>query len=154
LAAELESHLQLHVDENLRRGMTNEEARRQGLIALGGVEQTKERYRDGRGVRWIETLAQDVQFSARVLRKNPGFTAIAVLTLALGIGATTAIFSLVDVVLFRPLPVAKAAELVRITDGDFKDVSQYSSISFPAYLQYRDRTSAFSGVAAARTVCR
>jgi putative ABC transport system permease protein len=148
LSAEIESHLQMHIDDNLQRGMTAQEARRAALIALGGVEQTKERYRDGRGVRWLETLGQDVRFCARLLRKNPGFTATAVLTLALGIGATTAIFSLVDVVLFRPLPIAKASEVMRITSGHSKDVSEFEQVSFPDYLEYRDLTSVFSNMAA------
>ena len=148
IAAELESHVAMHTEENLRRGMTPHDARRQALIALGGVEQVKESYREQGGFGWAERLAQDVRFGARVLRKSPGFTAVAVLTLALGIGATTAIFSLVDVVLFRPLPISRASEVVRITGGDTKDVSRYGLISFPEYLELRDRASAFSSVAA------
>jgi macrolide transport system ATP-binding/permease protein len=79
LAAEIESHICMHVEDNLRAGMPLGEARRTALIRLGGVDQTKEKYRDGRGLPWLETFAQDFRFGLRMLRKNPGFTAVAIL---------------------------------------------------------------------------
>ena len=115
LTAELESHLALHIDDNLRAGMTAEEARRQALIRLGGVEQAKELYREWRGIPLLEAFWQDVRYGARMLRRAPGFAVVAVLTLALGIGAATLIFSVVYGALLRTLPYPDAGQLVWIS---------------------------------------
>src|SRR5215813_1183704 len=97
-AAELESHLQLHIDDNIRRGMTADAARRDAVLKLGGVAQVQERQREQRGLPILDVLRQDLAFGLRLLRRQPAFTLTAVLTLGLGVGATSAIFSVVNAV--------------------------------------------------------
>ena len=111
---ELESHLQFHVEDNLRRGMSREEARRKALIKLGGLEQTKEICRERLGLPFIDTFLQDVRYGLRQLRRNPGFTVTGILTLALGIGSVTAIFGVMDALLLRPLPYPEGNQLVTL----------------------------------------
>src|SRR6266567_5520541 len=114
LAAEMESHLQMHIEDNLRAGMNAPEARREALMKLGGVEQTKEIYRDRRGLPLLETFLQDIRYGLRMLRKNLGFTATAVLALALGIGANTTVFTAFDALALRPRPVKTPERLVGV----------------------------------------
>ncbi len=116
LSAKMEGHLQMHIENNLRAGLSPAEARRQALIRLGGGEQTKELYRDQRGLPLVEMFLQDSHFALRLLKKNPGFTSIAVVTLALGLGATTTIFSVVNSVLLRPLPYQNQDRLLRVEE--------------------------------------
>jgi predicted permease len=114
LDEELRVHLEMLVDENLSRGMNIGEARRAARRSFGGITQTKEAFRDQRGLPMVETIVHDLRFGLRMLRKNPSFTVVAVLTLALGIGANTAIFSVLDAVMLQSLPVRDPQQLVLI----------------------------------------
>src|SRR5579864_8066977 len=147
LRAELESHVQFHIEDNLRAGMAPEEARRQALISLGGLERTKELYRDRRGLPGLETLLQDLRYGLRTLRKSPGFTVVAVTTLALGIGANTAIFSAVNAVLLRPLPYRDPDRLVWITEIWHKDHDN-ALVPNPDYTNWNLQAHSFEAMAA------
>ena len=145
-AAEMESHLAMHVEDNLRAGMNLEEARRQALIKLGGIEQTKENYRERRGIPFLETALQDLRYGARMLLKNPGFTAVAVVTLALGIGANTAIFSIVNGVLLQPLPYPRPEQLV-VVARTAPRFDHPVPVSGPNFLDWRTRARQFQFLA-------
>jgi putative ABC transport system permease protein len=113
-ARELESHLQHHIDDFISAGLSPAEARRRAVLALGGIEQTKERYRDRKGIPMIETLFRDLRLGARSLRKTPGFTLAAIVILGLGIGVNSAIFTVVNTVVLRPLPFPDADRVMRL----------------------------------------
>jgi predicted permease len=146
LAAEIESHIQMQIDDNLRAGMTPEEARRQALVDFGGVEQTKEFCRDTRGLPWLESVLQDVRFGLRMLRKNPGFTAVAVLTLALGIGANTAIFSVLQGVVLAPLPYREPDRLVAVWESNPR--FPFVAVSYPNFRDRQRNARSFEQMAA------
>jgi predicted permease len=144
LEKELRHHLDLHTSDLIAQGFSPEEAQRQARLALGGPEQVKEMCRDARGTRWLEELLQDLRFGMRILLKNPGFTLVVVGTLALGIGANTAIFGLVDALLLRPLPVVKApSELVLLMRGD----GGGPTLSYPDFTVLRERNEVLSDLA-------
>jgi predicted permease len=146
LAAELAAYVQMHVADNLRAGMSPEEARRNALIKLGGIEQTKESYRNRRGLPWLETLLQDIRFGVRMLAKSPGLTLIVVVTLALGIGANTAIFGIVNGFLLRPLPV-RDPEQITVLAIQQKDAPVGSSgFAYPEFADFREQANTFSDV--------
>ena len=148
LSAEMESHLEMHTEDNLRAGLSAAEARRQALMKLGGVEQTKEIYRDRRGLPLFETLFQDFRFAGRMLLKNPGFTAVAVLTLALGIGANTAIFSIVNAVILRPLPYKDSARIVTFHTKTAMFPTFTLPLTWPAFQEVRGQATLLEEVAA------
>jgi hypothetical protein len=147
-AEELESHLAMHIEDNLRAGMSPEEARRVALVKLGGVTQAQELHREQRGLPMLETLFHDLRFGARLLFRNPGFTLIAVVTLALGIGANTAIFSVVNAVLLRALPYPEPERLVFFEESNPGRGWLNFSVSAPNFVHWRKQQSVCEQLAA------
>jgi predicted permease len=147
---ELRSHLSMLTDENIRRGMTPDEARRQAHLTLGNLAQLKEIQHDRQSLPQVETLFLDIRYASRTLRRSPGFTLVAVLTLALGIGVNTTLFTAFDAIALKPLPVKDSAHVIRIQRW-FESGSQGNGqyfFSYPEYLYYRDHASALSALTA------
>ncbi len=159
LRAEIEDHLALQTAEGVRAGLSSMEARRQAGLKFGGVEAMKESYRDQRGLPFLETLMQDTRHALRRLRMAPAFAIATVLTLALGIGATTSIFTLVHTILLKSLSVANPGELYRVgrethccyVNGYSQD-REFSLVSYDLYKYLRDNTKGFSELAALPSV--
>ena len=143
---ELRFHLERDIEENVKDGMTPEEARYAALKSFGGVDQSKEQCRDARGVAPLENTLRDVSYSARVLRKSYVFTAVVVLTLALGIGANTAIFSFANGILLRPLPYPQSDRLAVIDETALKRGIDSMSVSYPNFLDWRDQNTVFEDI--------
>ncbi|HYL92267.1 MAG TPA: ABC transporter permease [Alphaproteobacteria bacterium] len=141
---EMEEHIALQTDENLRAGMPAVEARRQAILKVGGPESIREEYQAERGLHFIDTLLQDVRYSLRLLRKTPGFTIVAVLTLALGIGANAVVFGVLDALILHPLNLPQEEGLYAIQHGKDNTPSE----SYPDYLDLRDRNHSFDDLAA------
>ena len=145
---ELRDQIERKREEYVEQGLASEEAHRRALLELRGIEQTKEKCRDTRHVSWIQDLVQDLHFGLRMLCKSPGFTAVAVLTLALGIGANTAIFSIVDAVLLRPLPFRNPSRLVMLWEGIPEIGFPKVTDSAPDILFYEHEQKSFESVGA------
>ena len=143
-ADELESHVALHTEDGIRAGLSREEARRQALVRLGGVEQTRQAWRERRGLPWLETFWQDVRFGARMLAKNPGYTAVAVLTLALGIGANSTVFSAADAALLRSWPAQEPQRLARLIS--MTPQGEEGSFSYPDLRDISTQSRTLEGV--------
>ena len=148
MSEEMRVHLEMATEANLAAGMSPAEARAAARREFGGLEQVKESYRDQRGLPWLEDTLRDLNYAVRQLAKARGFTAVVILTLALGIGANTAIFSVFYGVLLRPLPYPEQDRLCFIQEGS-KDISS-SSISYPNFVAWRERQRSFTAIGIAR----
>jgi len=144
IAQEIESHLQMHIDDNLRAGMSPEEAKRVAVMKLGGIDATKEAYRDRSTIPILESTIQDIRFTLRQLRKNPAFAITATLMVALGIGASVAIFAFVDAALIKPLPYKDPSSILFVTETT-PEIPR-AAISYPDYLDWKRLNKVFTSL--------
>jgi predicted permease len=148
---DLNEELQIHYEqqaENLAKsGLPLDEARRQARLAIGGMEQIKEECRDARGVRFLEYVMQDVRFGLRSLRKSPGFTVVAILTLTLGIGVNTALFTIVHGVVLNPLPFPQPDRLVNLWERDVLDIGSFNVVSGGVFADWQKQATSFEQLA-------
>jgi hypothetical protein len=145
---EVQFHLEMQAQKYAKAGLPSDEARRRAAIDFGGKVQVREGTREARGVGPLEDLGRDLRHGLRQLRRSPGFTIVACLTLALGIGATTAIFTVVDRVLLRPVPFANADELVMVWETDRASGTTREPASWPDYVDFTGRARSFRAMAA------
>jgi putative ABC transport system permease protein len=148
LDEEVQAHLRMAAQERIEQGETAEQARASAVREFGNVTLVKETTRDMWGFRWLETLLQDLRYGARGLRRNPGFTAVAVIALTLGIGANTAIFSVVESVLWKPLPLPDPDRLVHVSQRNLKRPWESNSVSIPNFMDWRLQNEVFEQLAA------
>jgi putative ABC transport system permease protein len=146
LDEEMRYHVERKTEEYIAAGLAPREARQAAVRAMDGIERQKEECRDMRGVNWLQDFLQDLRFAARMLRRTPGFTAVAVLTLALGIGANTAIFSVIDGILLRPLPYGDTDRLVIVWENNMKRGNPHNVVSPPNFLDWQAQNHVFSGM--------
>ncbi len=145
-SAEIQSHLAMDIDDGVRAGLSREEARRKALIKLGGLEQTKQAYRERSTLPFFENLLHDTRYGLRMMARNPGFAAVTILTLAVGIGTTATAFNWMDSVLLRPLSgVAHPEQLVAL--ASVTPNGEMVPTSYPDYMDFRDHLKLFSGFA-------
>src|SRR5215470_3896017 len=147
LQEEMQYHLERKIEAEVAAGLNPAEARRVAIRAMDGIEQQKEACRDQRKVSWLEDFVHDLRFAARTLRRNPGFTLVALLTLALGIGANTAIFSVIDAVLLRPLPYGDPSQLVVVWEWNTLHGNRHNTVSPPNFLDWQKENHVFSEMA-------
>src|SRR5687767_11226267 len=144
--AELRFHVEMETEKNIKLGMSPDEARMKAIRSFGPMEKHKEETRDARGVSWLETLTADLRYGGRALVKHPGYAALAVLTLGLGIGANTAIFSVIDGVLLKPLPYENGDRLVLVEQSAPLAGTPNVGISIKELYDYRAQLASFDGL--------
>jgi putative ABC transport system permease protein len=146
MADEFESHLQMHIEDNLRAGMPPEQARREALLKFGGMETVKESMRETSRLLWIETTLQDLRYAVRGLWLNPGFAITAILSLALGIGASVAIYTVGDNLLLRPLPYPGSSELAMVWENNLRNGNVQNVVSPGNYFDWKEQNKVFENI--------